>query len=172
MPSVVRAVVLFVLWPNKKVSTVDDLTWVKLNTSQGATSCTASNQTHVFFSSFSFYAPGFSGFGPAILPDAVYRFSPQTQSLQGVISRADIVAPNGVRSDATGRYLYVTGEASPFNISGSPANSFGSAVIYPFELDTDCLPISKRLLATVHSYANGIHIEDYERGWKGEWNGS
>ena len=106
-----------------------------------------------------------------MLQDGVYRYSPQSQSVQGVISRADIVGPNGVRTDATGRYLYVTGTAAPFNTTGGDGNTFNSSVVYRYTLDEDCLPVNKRLVATVRSYADGLHIDNYGRIWTGEWEG-
>lgn len=42
------------------------------------------------------------------LPNAVWRFTPSTQALVPVISRADIVGSNGVRGNANGTKLYVT----------------------------------------------------------------
>lgn len=150
-------------WFGEKLDSVDDLTWVKC----GA----APTQPNLFFSSLSLVFAGDNGLAGTPLPDAVYRFSPQINSLQGVISRSDIVEPNGVRSDATGKYLFVTGFAAPFNSSDDPANSFSTSVIYRFTLDEDCLPINKRLVGTVRSYADGLHIDDYGRVWTGEFDG-
>lgn len=82
-----------------------------------------------------------------------------------------MVAPNGVRGDATGTHLYVTGDAAPFNQTGGPKNSYRDAVIFRYDLDPDCFPVNKRLLATVRSYADGIHIDDYGRVWTGEYDG-
>ena len=103
--------------------------------------------------------------------DGVYRYSPSSQSVQGVISRADIVSPNGVRSDATGRYLYVTGTAAPFTTTAARTNPFLSNIIYRYTLDEECFPVNKRLVATVRSYADGLRIDDYGRIWTGEWEG-
>ena len=150
-------------WFGEALESVDDLTWVKC----GA----APAQPNLFFSTLNLAAFSLNGFAGTSLPDAVYRFSPQTQSLQAVISRADIVGPNGVRSDASGRFLFVTGEAAPFNSSYGAQNSIGSAVIYRFTLDDDCLPVNKRLVGTVRSYADGLHVDDYGRVWTGEFDG-
>ena len=144
-------------WFGEALESVDDLTW---------TTCgTAPTQPTLFFTSLNLGASGIKGVGGTSLPDAVYRFSPLTQSLQAVISRADIVEPNGIRSDATGRHLFVTGRAAPFNVT------FGSSVIYRFTLDDDCFPVNKRLIGTVRSYADGLHIDDYGRVWTGEFDG-
>ena len=150
-------------WFGESLESVDDLTWTLCGT--------APTQPNLFFSSLSFAPYGLHGISSNALPDAIYRFSPQTQSLQAVVSRSDIVLPNGVRSDATGRHLFVTGEAAPFNVSGGPGNVFGSSVIYRFTLDEDCFPVNKRLVGTVRSLADGLHIDDYGRVWTGEFDG-
>ena len=150
-------------WFGLTLESADDLTWVKCGAPP--------TQPNLFFSSLSLEFAGLYGLAGTLLPDAIYRFSPHTNSLQGVISRSDIVGPNGVRSDATGKYLFVTGEAAPFNSSGGAGNSFGSSVIYRFTLDEDCLPVNRRLVGTVRSYADGLHIDDYGRVWTGEYDG-
>ena len=149
-----------------KFQSVDDLSWVK----EGNVSCKGTGP-NLFFSTLDLRSFGLVGAAPLMLQDGVYRYSPQTQSVQGVISRADIVAPNGVRSDASGRYLYVTGTVAPFNSTGGTTNSFNSSVIYRYTLDEDCFPVNKRLLATVRSYADGLHVDDYGRIWTGEYDG-
>ncbi|KAL4937496.1 hypothetical protein BDV06DRAFT_226906 [Aspergillus oleicola] len=149
---------------------VDDLAWAKPNTSVGATSCTVPGEYNLFFSSFDFGSEGVLGFAPTVLPNAVWRFSPQTKSLQGVISRADILKPNGLRIDPTGSYLYITDAAVPFNVGGG-ANSSGSGAIYRYDLDRFCSPVNKQMVAIVRSYADGMHIDDYGRIWTAEYDG-
>ena len=144
---------------------VDDLSWVKA----GNRSCIGMGP-NLFFSTLNIASFGVPGLAPVMLQDGVYRFSPQSQSVQGVISRADIVNPNGVRTDATGQYLYVTGTTAPFSTTGA-VNTLNTSVIYRFTLDEDCFPINKRLVATVRSYADGLHIDDYGRIWTGEYDG-
>ena len=148
----------------EKFQSIDDLSWV----TEGNTSC-INTGPNLFFSTLDPF--GVSGATPLMLQDGVYRYSPQSQSVQGVISRADIVAPNGVRTDASGRYLYITGTAAPFNATGGDGNGFNSSVIYRFVLDEDCFPINKRLVAAVRSYADGLHVDDYGRIWTGESDG-
>ena len=149
----------------EKFQSIDDLSWVK----EGNISCIGTGP-NLFFSTLNL-RPGVPGAAPLMLQDGVYRYSPQSQSVQGVISRADIVAPNGVRTDATGRYLYVTGTAAPFNSTGGDGNVFNSSVVYRYTLDEDCFPINKRLVAAVRSYADGLHVDDYGRIWTGEYEG-
>ncbi|KUJ23749.1 uncharacterized protein LY89DRAFT_726809 [Mollisia scopiformis] len=150
----------------EKYQSVDDLTWVK----QGSESCVDTGP-NLFFSTLDVRLFGVYGAAPLMLQDWVYRYSPKTRTVQGAISRSDIVSPNGVRRDATGRYLYVTGLAAPFAPTGSQGNQFNSSVVYRFTLDEDCVPIEKRLVAMVPSYADGLHIDDFGRIWTGEWEG-
>ncbi|MCJ1227567.1 hypothetical protein MMC12_004223 [Toensbergia leucococca] len=150
----------------ERFQSVDDLSWVK----EGAMSCVHTGP-NLFFSTLDVSQFGVLGAAPKMLQDGVYRYSQLSQSVQGVISRADVVAPNGVRTDATGRYLYITGTAAPFNSSGGEGNTFNSSVIYRYTLDEECLPVNKRLVATVRSYADGLHVDDYGRIWTGEWEG-
>lgn len=149
-----------------KFQSIDDLSWVK----PGNSSCVNTGPT-LFFTTLNLQPFGANGTAPQMQQDGVYRYSPSSQSVQGVISRADIVSPNGVRSDATGRYLYVTGTAAPFTTTAARTNPFPSNVIYRYTLDEECFPVNKRLLATVRSYADGLHIDDYGRIWTGEWEG-
>ena len=93
------------------LNSVDDLTWVAPNTSAGATSCTHANEANLFFTTLDLGANQEHGFNKAVLPNAVYRFTPATKSLQAVISRGDILAPNGIRADPNGKLLYVTDAA-------------------------------------------------------------
>jgi hypothetical protein len=83
----------------------NDITIVKPNTAEGATSCTVPGETNIFFTSFSLGSQGFPFTLPETLPNAVWRFSPQTQSLRGAIARADVKSPNGICVDPSGRYL-------------------------------------------------------------------
>ena len=149
-----------------KFQSIDDLSWVQPST----TSCTTTGP-NLFFSAINLRTFNINNTAPQTQQDGVYRYSPTSHSVQGVISRADIVSPNGVRSDATGRYLYVTGYAAPFPTLANQSNPFLSSIIYRYTLDEDCFPITKRLLATVRSYADGLHIDDYGRIWTGEWEG-
>lgn len=150
----------------ERFQSVDDLSWVKA----GNQSCIGTGP-NLFFSTLDLRPFGVSGAAPLMLQDGVYRYSPQSRAVQGVISRADIVAPNGVRTDPTGRYLYVTGTAAPFASTGTNGNQFNSSVLYRYTLDEDCFPVNKRLVAMVRSYADGLHIDDYGRIWTGEWEG-
>lgn len=142
----------------------NDITWVK----QG-------NKSYMFFTDDPIserYAPG-SGFPPQ-LPDAVWRFDPQEGSLVPVISRADILIPNGIRVNAEQTKLYVTDtsatDSAPALEGG--ASGIGSPAIYVFDLDDEAFPINKRMLGISRTgISDGIHIDDAGRIWTAEYEG-
>jgi gluconolactonase len=153
------------------LNNIDDLTWVTANTSIGSTSCTHAGEDNLFFTILDVNARSETQFTDAVLPNAVFRFTPSTKSIQAVISRADILAPNGIHIDPTGRYLYVTDVAATA-LSGPGSNSSGSPAIYRYDLDVDCNPVNKRLFAIPRSgYADGIKVDRYGRVWTAEFNG-
>ncbi|KAF7946595.1 hypothetical protein EAE96_009590 [Botrytis aclada] len=110
--------------------------------------------------------------GPsAVLPDAVWRFSPRTKSLVPVISRADILVPNGINVNAAMDTLYVT-DTTPITASDSGGYNSGSNAIYKFDLDTDMFPINKRLIGISRTgIPDGIHVDDMNRIWTAEGEG-
>ena len=148
-----------------KFQTVDDLSWAKPST----TSCVDTGPA-LFSTTLDLRTFGANSIALHMQHDGVYRYSPLSQSVQGVISRADIVSPNGVRSDTTERDLHVTGTAALFPTIAGQANTFLSNVIYRYTLD-DCFPFNLRMIATVRSYADGPQIDDYGRIWTGEGEG-
>jgi gluconolactonase len=152
------------------MTSIDDLTWVKPNNTSDTAPCSVPGESNMFFTTLDFKSEGLPGFAPTVLPNAVWRFSPQTRSLQGVIPRADILKPNGVISDASGSHLFVTDASVPFNVGGG-SNSSGSGAIYRYDLDPYCNPVNKLLFAIVRSYADGLHVDDYGRVWSGEYDG-
>ena len=144
------------------LNSVDDLTWVRPNI------CNTSN---MFFSSLDLGPEGGTGLSTAVLPNAVYRFTPSTKSLQAVIPRADILAPNGINVDADGKYLYVTDSALT-SLTGPGADRGGSPAIFRFELDANCNPTNKQMFAMPRSgIADGLRIDDFGRVWTAEFNG-
>ncbi|KAF5869310.1 putative calcium-dependent phosphotriesterase protein [Botrytis fragariae] len=110
--------------------------------------------------------------GPsAVLPDAVWRFSPTTKSLIPVISRADILVPNGINVNAAMNTLYVT-DTTPITTTDSGGYNSGSNAIYKFDLDTDMFPVNKRLIGISRTgIPDGIHIDDKNRIWTAEGEG-
>ncbi|KAF7882796.1 uncharacterized protein EAF02_006159 [Botrytis sinoallii] len=110
--------------------------------------------------------------GPsAVLPDAVWRFSPTTKSLVPVISRADILVPNGINVNAAMNALYVT-DTTPITATDSGGYNSGSNAIYKFDLDSDVFPINKRLIGIARTgIPDGIHIDDKNRIWTAESEG-
>lgn len=153
------------------LNSIDDMAWVGPNTTHGSTSCTHPGEANLFFTTIDLGANHEPGFSQAVLPNAVFRFTPSTKSLQAVISRGDILAPNGISADPRGKYLYVTDSALTL-LSGPGSNSSGSPAIYRYELDADCNPMNKQLFATVRSgLADGIHVDNFGRVWTAEFNG-
>ncbi|TGO85459.1 hypothetical protein BPOR_0394g00040 [Botrytis porri] len=113
----------------------------------------------------------YDGGPPAVLPDAVWRFSPTTKSLVPVISRADILVPNGINVNAAMDTLYIT-DTTPITTANSGGYNSGSNAIYKFDLDADMFPINKRLIGISRmGIPDGIHIDDKNRIWTAEGEG-
>jgi gluconolactonase len=142
----------------------NDITWVRRG-----------NKAYMFFTDDPIaerYAPG-SGI-PSQLPDAVWRFDPQERSLIPVISRADLLIPNGIRVNANGTKLYVTDSSATdsFPALRGGAVGTGSPAIFVYDLDDDAFPVNKRMLGISRSgIPDGIHIDDADRIWTGEYEG-
>jgi gluconolactonase len=142
----------------------NDVTWVKRD-----------NKAYMFFTDDPIsvrYSPGSKY--PAQLPDAVWRFDPQERSLVPVISRADILIPNGIRVNANMTTLYVTDTSATdaFPALAGGAGGIGSPAIYAFDLDEEMFPVNKRLVGITRTgVSDGIHIDDYGRIWTAEYEG-
>jgi gluconolactonase len=150
------------------LNSIDDLSWVIPHRHPDTTLCTEAN---LFLSTLDLGANNETEYSTAVLPNAVYRYTPSTHSLQAVISRGDVLVPNGVRADPTGRHLYIT-DASATALSGAGAKSSGSVEVYGFDLDSDCNPVNKRPFAAPRSgIADGIQIDDFGWVWTAEYNG-
>lgn len=151
------------------INSIDDMVWVAPSTN----SCNqASSGPSMFFTSVWFGSYGILGLETPVLPNAVYRFNPTTQSLQPAVSRADILIPNGIRADPTGNYLYVTDTAGRTTSQGPANYSSGSVGIFRFTLDPLCNPTSKVFFGLTRSgISDGIHVDNYGRVWTGEYDG-
>lgn len=140
----------------------NDMTWVKRG-----------NKSYMFFTDdpLSYI---YDGGQIPVLTDAVWRYDPQEQSLVAMISRADIVVPNGITVNAEQTKLYVT-DTTPINLAdaGTGVNyTAGSNTIYSFDLDEDLFPINKRMLGIARTdIPDGLHVDDYGRIWTGESEG-
>ncbi|KAH8651181.1 hypothetical protein BX600DRAFT_516770 [Xylariales sp. PMI_506] len=158
---------------------IDDISWVR-GTGADATSCI---EDSLFFTTLDVSPNGETQYSEAVLPNAIFRYTPSRQSVQAVISRADILAPNGIYVDSSGsgrgngsnsgglNHLYVT-DVSMLSLSGPGSNSSGSPAIYKFDLDADCNPVNKRLFALPRSgFADGIKVDAYGRVWTAEFEG-
>lgn len=155
------------------VDSIDDIVIAKPNTTSGSTSCSHAGEVNMFMTALDFAFPyAIQGLSQAVLPNAVFRFSPQTQSLQGAISRADILVPNGVALDPTGQYLYVTDTGAFKYGIAQGANSSSSSAVFRYTLDADCNPTNKILFSVVRSgIADGIKVDDLGRVWTASNNG-
>ena len=144
------------------LNSVNDVTWAN------AFVCLEPN---MFFTTLDLDPYGDPDTSTAVLPNAVFRFNPSSKSLQAVIPRNDVLAPNGIAVDPSSRYLYVT-DVSATRLAGVGAARSGSVAIYRFTLDTLCNPTNKVLFALPRSgIADGIHVDDYGRVWTAEYNG-
>jgi gluconolactonase len=140
----------------------NDMTWVKRG-----------SKSYMFFTDdpLSYI---YDGGQISVLTDAVWRYDPQEQSLIPVISRADIVVPNGITVNANQTKLYITDTTpiSPADAGAGANRTAGSNAIYSFDLDEDLFPINKRLLGIARTgIPDGLHVDDYGRIWTGESEG-
>jgi gluconolactonase len=91
-----------------------------------------------------------------------------------VISCADLLIPSGIRVNASGTKLYVTDSSATdsFPSLRGGAGATGSSVIFVYDLDDDAFPVNKRMLGISRSgIPDGIHIDDADRIWSGEYEG-
>ena len=151
------------------LNNLDDLSWTMPNASAG-TACSNTGPV-LFLTSLDLSANGEEQYNKAVLPNGIWRFAPSTKSLQAVISRADILAPNGIAVDPHGQYLYVS-DAALTALTGPGSDSSGSQAIYKFDLDADCYPVNKRLFGIVRDgIADGMHVDGSGRLWTAEFDG-
>jgi gluconolactonase len=146
----------------------NDIAWVK---------SPKRNDTFLFFTDDPLSSL-FDG-GPApVLVDAVWRFDPNSHSLVPVISRADILVPNGIATNKEQNKLFVT-DSTPIDsgTGSSPAGAgAGSNAIYVFDLVEDengvPWPVNKRLFGISRTgIPDGIKVDYQGRVWTGEGEG-
>lgn len=110
--------------------------------------------------------------GPNELPNAVWRFDNETESLMPVIGRADIPDPNGVAVNRESTKLYVTDTPVSYLREAGPGETTGSAAIYVFDLNEDLIPINKRLFGFSRARApDGMKVDVLGRVWTAEGEG-
>jgi gluconolactonase len=144
----------------------NDLTWAS----------TRNNSAYLFFTDDPIsirYSPDSKI--PSQLPDAVWRFDPQTHSLIPVIPRADILIPNGIRTNAASTKLYITDSSATtptYPILAGGASGTGSPAIYVYDLDADMFPTNRRMIGLSRTgVPDGIHIDDAGNIWTAEYEG-
>jgi gluconolactonase len=118
------------------------------------------------------YAPGSPL--PAQLPDAVWRFDPETHALVPVISRADILIPNGIRTNAASTKLYITDSSATdaFPTLAGGAAGTGSPAVYVYDLDAQMFPTNRRMIGLARTgVPDGLHIDDKGNIWTAEYEG-
>jgi gluconolactonase len=141
----------------------NDMTWVK---DQGP----SKDQTFMFFTDdpLSYL---YDGGSEPVLVDAVWRFDPVAKSLVPVISRADILVPNGIAINKEMNKLYVT-DTTPISTKDAAANNSGSNAIFVFDLNDEGWPVNKRLFGISRTgIPDGIKVDDCGRVWTGEGEG-
>jgi gluconolactonase len=140
----------------------NDVTWVKRG-----------NNSYMFFTDDPL-SQVYAGGEVDVLPDAVWRYDPQEQSIVPVISRADILVPNGITVNADMSKLYVTDTTAIGGLlgAGGGASNSGSPAIYSFDLDEDLFPINKRMLGiSRRGVPDGLHVDDGGNIYTGEYEG-
>lgn len=161
-PDTYETTVLFNSYFGVRFGGPNDVTWVKRG-----------DRSYMFFTDEpqSYY---FSDGEFPVLPDAVWRYDPHEQSIVPVISRADILVPNGIAVSADMTKLYVTDTPPPsydVTVDAGWATSVSPA-IYCFDLDDDLFPINKRLIGVARSgIPDGLKVDDARRVWTGESEG-
>jgi gluconolactonase len=152
-------------------NSIDDLAWVNPEEQQGyGARCRTPN---LFFTSIDLSPQDGDVLGKAVLPNAVYRWTPSNKFVKAVIPRNEILAPNGIRVSPDGKFLYVT-DAAMTTLSGPGVGTLGdgSPAVFSYELDENCDPVNKKLFALVRSrVADGIHVDNQGRVWTAEGNG-
>ncbi|KAF7189572.1 Gluconolactonase [Pseudocercospora fuligena] len=145
----------------------DDVAWA-----------TQGSDKYMYFTDFPFSSLAFGETAPSPqLPSGVWRWDPQGEVLQQVITRNDMT-PNGVRVSPDQRTLYVT-DSSPTYFAADPSAAVGAGseswlgpYIYRFDLDEDMYPVNRRPFGLVREYiADGMHVDDAGRVWTAEGEG-
>ncbi|KAG2026559.1 hypothetical protein GB937_001340 [Aspergillus fischeri] len=123
----------------------------------------------MFFTDNDFGAPSLlNETGPAVLPNTVWKFDPDAESLQPVITRTDIPDPNGVAVNLNATKLYVSDTPVSY-IRGQGIGTSGSPAIYVYDLTEELVPVNKRLFSFSRSrIPDGIKVDAAGRVWSAE----
>ncbi|BCS28047.1 SMP-30/gluconolactonase/LRE family protein [Aspergillus puulaauensis] len=131
-------------------------------------------QKHMYFTSLSLdIFDLYIGRGAAVLPNAVWRFSPETRSLVPIIPRADVFSPNGIAANREFTHLYVTDSSATATVGGGAAyNMTSSPAIYRYDLSAEGTVSNKVLLGFAREgVPDGLKIDDHGRIWTAEYEG-
>ncbi|KAL2839388.1 hypothetical protein BJY01DRAFT_250485 [Aspergillus pseudoustus] len=126
----------------------------------------------MFFTDNDFGSPSLlNETGLPLLPSTVWRFDPDKEYLQPIITRADIPDPNGVAINQDATKLYVSDTPVPY-IRGEGIGTSGSPAIYVYDLTEDLMPKNKRLFSFSRSrIPDGIKVDKTGRVWTAEGEG-
>jgi gluconolactonase len=126
----------------------------------------------MFFTDNDFGAPNLlNETGPAVLPSTVWKFDPDAESLQPVITRADIPDPNGVAVNLNATKLYVSDTPVSY-IRGQGIGTLGSPAIYVYDLTERLVPVNKKLFSFSRTrIPDGIKVDRFGRVWCAEGEG-
>ncbi|CAK7222569.1 hypothetical protein SEUCBS140593_004943 [Sporothrix eucalyptigena] len=138
----------------------------------------STRETHVFFTTLNIHGwTNATGTRNISVPDAIWRFTLETQTLRPVLTRSDNQNPNGVAIDVANQIIYFTETPYPgetgTGVGTNPASA-GISVIYQYDLaaSSGFVPTSKRTFGFARSgAADGTKVDDYGRLWTGEYEG-
>lgn len=147
---------------------IDDIVWAT-----GSNGC-----KYMYFTDLDFAFLGYDNLPPLQLPANVYRWDPQNQVVQPVVTRNE-ANPNGVRVSPDMKTLYVTDStatfagAGPYSPASGPSDTFWlGPYIYAYDLDSHMMPVNRRVFGMARQgIADGIHVDDAGNVYTGEWEG-
>ncbi|OJJ34583.1 hypothetical protein ASPWEDRAFT_29711 [Aspergillus wentii DTO 134E9] len=170
-PSTLETTTIFNSYFGLPFSLVDDIAWATHPTT---------NKSYLFFTTF-FTAlepdgPTVPITSPVLLPNGVWRWDPDEKILLPIISRLDIVVPNGITVSPDHKTLYIT-DSLGTGAGGVGEGNQGYAPtagpsIYAYDLNDAMLPVNRRQFGLARTgYPDGVHVDDAGRVWTAEGEG-
>ncbi|KAL2110440.1 hypothetical protein VUR80DRAFT_1155 [Thermomyces stellatus] len=130
-------------------------------------------EKHIYFSTLGLtdYDPSV-GLADRVLPNVFWKFTPETQTLQSVMTRGDVQTPNGVEASKDFRHLFVIDTSAP-SVVGGGGPMKGSPAIYRYDISPEDGLLSNKALfgITRQGVWDGINVDDKGRVWTGEYEG-